>query len=206
MALTVTGEDLHLNTADFTGTFVSARSSYDKVDQHTAPNFEQLVELYYSPLYRFAMSLSRAENDAADLVQDTFLAWAAKGHQLRDKTKVKSWLFTTLHRRFLESQRRIVRFPHLEMNEAVEDLPQVEPGLVEHLDSQTAVQLLGRVDPQFQAAVALFYLEDYSYNEIAAILEIPLGTVKSRIARGLSQLKTLVKDPNAQNRSRGGSK
>ena len=205
MALTVTGDHLQLNTADFTGTFVSARSSYDKADQHTAPNFEQLVELYYSPLYRFAMSLSRAETDAADLVQDTFLAWAAKGHQLRDKTKVKSWLFTTLHRRFLESQRRIVRFPHLEMDEAVEDLPQIEPGLVEHMDSQIAVQLLGRVDPQFQAAVALFYLEDYSYNEIAAILEIPLGTVKSRIARGLSQLKTLVNDPNAQNRPRGGS-
>jgi RNA polymerase sigma-70 factor, ECF subfamily len=48
------------------------------------------------------------------------------------------------------------------------------------------------VDEQFQAAVALFYLEDYSYNEIASILEIPLGTVKSRIARGLAQLKELV--------------
>ena len=54
------------------------------------------------------------------------------------------------------------------------------------------LQLLGQVDEQFQAAVALFYLEDYSYNEIAAILEIPLGTVKSRIARGLAQLKELV--------------
>ena len=47
-------------------------------------------------------------------------------------------------------------------------------------------------DEQFQAAVALFYLEDYSYNEIAGILDIPLGTVKSRIARGLAQLKELV--------------
>jgi RNA polymerase sigma-70 factor (ECF subfamily) len=54
------------------------------------------------------------------------------------------------------------------------------------------LQLLGQVDEQFQAAVALFYLEDYSYNEIATILEIPLGTVKSRIARGLGQLKDLV--------------
>jgi RNA polymerase sigma-70 factor, ECF subfamily len=54
------------------------------------------------------------------------------------------------------------------------------------------VALLGQVDAQFQAAVALFYLEDYSYAEIAAILEIPLGTVKSRIARGLGQLRALV--------------
>jgi RNA polymerase sigma-70 factor (ECF subfamily) len=52
--------------------------------------------------------------------------------------------------------------------------------------------LLGRVDPQFQAAVALFYLEDYAYQEIATVLGIPLGTVKSRIARGLGQLKGLL--------------
>jgi RNA polymerase sigma factor (sigma-70 family) len=151
-----------------------------------------LVEFYDGPLYRFAMSLTRTESDAGDLVQDTFLAWAAKGHQLRDKSKVKSWLFTTLHRRFLEAQRRIVRFPHLEMDEAAEDLPSLEPGIVNQLDAQTIVQMLSQVDPQFQAAVSLFYLEDYSYNDIAAILEVPLGTVKSRIARGIAQLRNLV--------------
>ena len=52
--------------------------------------------------------------------------------------------------------------------------------------------LLAEVDPLFRGPVALFYLEDYTYNEIAAVLEIPLGTVKSRIARGLSELKNLV--------------
>ena len=188
--------------SEFTGTFVSAHSSYDKVDQHVELDFERLVELYYSPLYRFAMSLTRTETDASDLVQDAFLAWAAKGHQLRDKTKVKSWLFTTLHRRFLESQRRMVRFPHMDMEEATDDLPAFEPTIVEQLDSQIVVQLLGKVETQFQAAVALFYLEDYSYNEIAAILEIPLGTVKSRIARGLAQLRNLVvKRSDPQNAS-----
>ena len=76
--------------------------------------------------------------------------------------------------------------------EAEADLPQVEPELVNHLDAKAALELLAQVDPQYQAAVALFYLEDYSYNEIAGILEVPLGTVKSRIARGLAQLKELV--------------
>ena len=179
-------------TADFTGTFVAIDRSHDQAGRPADWDFEHLVDFYYAALYRFAMSLTRAESDAGDLVQDTFLAWAAKGHQLRDKTKVKSWLFTTLHRRFLETQRRIVRFPHLQMEEASQDLPNIEPAIAQQLDSTAVVQLLERVDSQFQAAVALFYLEDYSYNEIAAILEVPLGTVKSRIARGIAQLRNLV--------------
>jgi len=190
----VTFTRLQPRGANFTGTFVSARRSYVKAGQQQALNFENLVEIYYGPLYRFAMSLTRSESDAGDLVQDTFLAWAAKGHQLKDKSKVKAWLFTTLHRRFLETQRRATRFPHLPVEQAEEELPNVDPALVELLDGHTVVQMLGRVDPQFQAAVALFYLEDYSYNEIAEIIEAPLGTVKSRIARGLAQLRALVMD------------
>lgn len=172
---------------------MAASSSYDHDRPHGAPDFQSIVDMHYGPLYRFAMSLTRAESDAGDLVQETFLTWAAKGHQLRDPGKVKSWLFTTLHRRFLESQRRAARFPHLELMEAEADLPNIEPDLVNHLDSHALVELLGQVDSQFQAAVALFYLEDYSYGEIAEILEVPLGTVKSRIARGLSQLRSLVR-------------
>jgi len=171
---------------------VASQSSYNGDRQPGELDFQNLVDVYHAPLYRFAMSLTRTENDAGDLVQDTFLTWAAKGHQLRDASKVKAWLFTTLHRRFLESQRRAVRFPQVEINEAAADLPHVEPELVNQLDAQMVLDLLAKVDAQFQAAVALFYLEDCSYNEIAQILEVPLGTVKSRIARGLAQLRLLV--------------
>ena len=171
---------------------MAARDSYDHERPQGAADFQALVDQHYGPLFRFAMSLTRTEGDASDLVQDTFLTWAAKGHQLRDQGKVKSWLFTTLHRRFLETQRRTVRFPHLELSEVEADLPNIEPELAQALDAHALLELLGQVDPQFQAAVALFYLEDYSYNEIAGILEVPLGTVKSRIARGLGQLRALV--------------
>jgi len=171
---------------------VASRDSYVQGSGPGGLDFDSLVNLYYAPLYRFAMSLTRTENDAADLVQDTFLTWATKGHQLKDNTKVKSWLFTTLHRRFLETHRRTTRFPHIEISEAMEELPVIEPDLVSRLDGQQLVALMAEIEPQFRAAVALFYLEDYSYNDIASILEIPLGTVKSRIARGLTQLKGLV--------------
>jgi len=171
---------------------MAARASYHSDRGREEPDFQGLVDLHYVALYRFAMSLTGNEVDACDLVQQTFLVWATKGHQLADPSKAKSWLFTTLHRCFLESRRRSTRFPHLEITEAELELPKVEPELVTHLDAQEVLHLLGQVDAQFQAAVALFYLEDYSYEEISTILEIPLGTVKSRISRGIAQLRELV--------------
>ena len=155
-------------------------------------DFEQLVGLHYVSLYRFALSLTRKESDACDLTQQTFYIWATKGYQLQDASKVKTWLFTTLHRQFLEIQRRQNRFPHHELNEVSDELPHIDPELVTRLDAVSIVELLAQVDAVYQAPVALFYLEDHSYKEIAAILEIPMGTVKSRIARGIMQLQALL--------------
>ena len=154
--------------------------------------FESLVARFYAPLYQFAFSLTRNEADACDLTQQTFTIWATKGHQLRDTSKVKTWLFTILHREFLESRRRQTRFPHFDLESAEAELPTVAPAAVSRLDTAQVLDTLARVDELFQAPVALFYLQDHSYNEIAEILGVPLGTVKSRLARGISQLQHLL--------------
>lgn len=154
--------------------------------------FESLVERFYAPLYQFAFSLTRAEADACDLTQQTFTIWATKGHQLRDPSKVKTWLFTTLHREFLDSRRRQTRFPHFELDATEAELPVVSPSAINGLDIAHVLNTLTRVDDVFQAPVALFYLQDCSYNEIAEILGVPLGTVKSRLARGIGQLQHLL--------------
>jgi len=154
--------------------------------------FERLVDLHHAPLYRFAMSLSRNEHEASELVQETFLVWATKGHQLSDTTKAKSWLFTTLHRDFLGRRRRQVRFPHHELEEVQTELPEIENNAAQSLDWPLALESLAKLGTTFQAPVALYYLEDCSYNEIAAILGIPLGTVKSRLSRGIAQLQQMV--------------
>jgi RNA polymerase sigma-70 factor (ECF subfamily) len=157
-----------------------------------AVEFEQLVAAYYEPLYQFAFSLTRDEADACDLTQQTFCIWAAKGHQLRDASKVKTWLFTTLHREFLGARRRQTRFPHVELEHAAAELPVVPPATVDHLDSGRVLEALTALDEIYQAPVALFYLQDYSYNEIAEILDVPLGTVKSRLTRGLGRLHQML--------------
>jgi RNA polymerase sigma-70 factor (ECF subfamily) len=159
---------------------------------HSEDQFEAMVLEHYEPLYRFAMSLTRSEADAKDLTQQTFYIWATKGHQLRDITKVKTWLYTTLHRVFLAARRRQVKFTHHELEEVSDELPAVLPVLNYQADSSQVLSALAKVDEVYQAAVALFYLEDWPYKDIAAILEVPIGTVKSRIARGIVQLKGIL--------------
>lgn len=155
-------------------------------------DFESVVASYYEPLYQFAFSLTRTEADACDLTQQTFYVWATKGHQLRDVSKVKTWLFTTLHRAFLESRRRQTRFPHVELSEVPLELPALSTELVNRLDSAQVLEALARVDELYQAPIALFYLEDCSYKQIAEILDVPIGTVKSRMARGIAQLQKIL--------------
>jgi len=151
-------------------------------------DFESLVSRFYQALYQFAYSLTQSEPDACDLTQQTFYTWAAKGHQLRDRSKVKTWLFSTLHHEFLNSRRRQKHFPHFELSLIENELPTVNPELTNRLDAGQVTAALSRIDPVYQAPVALFYLQDTSYKEIADILSVPIGTVKSRISRGLDQL------------------
>ena len=82
-------------------------------------DFDNLVDLHYAGLYRFALSLARDENHAADLTQQTFYIWAAKGHQLQDRSKAKSWLYTTLHREFLGEAESSARRLGLEFRAAI---------------------------------------------------------------------------------------
>ena len=166
-------------------------------DLMPSDDFELMVSLHHESLYRFALSLTRTEADACDLTQQTFYLWATKGHQLRDRGKVKSWLFTILHREFLSIRRRSARFPHFELNDQDDELPIISPDVVNTLDAARVLQFLGRVQVTYLAALSHFYLEDYSYTDIAEILEIPLGTVRSRISRGIAQLRHAILKGNA---------
>jgi len=122
------------------------------------------------------------------LTQQTFFLWASKGHQLRDDSKAKSWLFTTLYREFLNRRRHEVRFSPVEVNEVREEEMSMSPN-ISALDGFTVLQALHEVDEPFRAPLTLFYLEQFSYREIADVLDVPIGTVMSRLSRGKALLR-----------------
>ncbi len=165
--------------------------------------FTQLVDAHYASLYRFALSLARNSADAGDLVQQTFFIWATKGHGLRESAKAKSWLFTTLYREFLRGRRRDARATSLE------DLPPGEADVaaedvdrVARLDAGTVMAALQTVEEVFRAPLTLFYLEDLSYQEIASAIEVPIGTVMSRLSRGKAQLRAVLAREEAAGRAK----
>ena len=156
--------------------------------------FDQVVTEHYAMLYRFALSLTRHEAESLDLTQQTFYLWATKGSQLRDAAKLKSWLCTTLYREFLGDRRHAQRFPLVDISLLEDELPPVETETIAKMDAALVMEALLEVDEVQRATLLLFYVEDHSYLEIAAILGVPVGTVMSRLARGKQQLRRLMSE------------
>lgn len=146
------------------------------------------------PLYRFALSLSRRQSDASDLTQQTFYAWAKKGHQLRDRSKAKTWLFTTLYREFLSRKRQSDRFVEVEDESQFVEPLHVAPSVFSALDGAIVQKALEELEDRYRAPVTLFYMKQHSYREIAEILQVPIGTVMSRISRGKAELRLRLAD------------
>lgn len=163
-------------------------------------NFESIVEAYYQALYRFAYSLVKNEHEAGDLTQQTFVIYARKGGSIKDPSKVKSWLFTTLYREFLRSVKKSKRVDYHSSEILELEAPAINPDTVTSMDAKLAVEALREVDEIYRVPLTLFYLKSHSYKEIASILDVPIGTVMSRISRGKSQLKHIFRDRGVTNR------
>ena len=78
--------------------------------------------------------------------------------------------------------------------EAAPDLPSIAPSIFNDIDGGTVIAALSQVDEAYRAPLTLFYLEELSYKEIAGVLEVPIGTVMSRLSRGKAQLRQLLLD------------
>ncbi|MDF7823260.1 RNA polymerase sigma factor [Pontiellaceae bacterium B12227] len=150
------------------------------------------AEAHYQSLYRFALSLARHPYDAEDLVHQTYLKWMKNRDKIRDKAKTKSWLFTTLHREFLHGQKSKARQTLVEADQLDRVAEKPGPDAGNKLDAEYAMNLMQQVPEPYRASLSLFYVQDFSYREIAEVLEIAPGTVMSRIYRGKQILKDLM--------------
>lgn len=168
------------------------------MDESIDTSFDSIVSNYYQPLYRFGYSLAKNEHEAGDLAQQTFFIYAEKGGSLRDKSKVKSWLFTTLYREFLRRKRKNERMDNYEPELLENAGGSIEPEVQSTLDGNLAVEALAEVDAVYREPLSLFYLKDLSYKEIAEILDVPIGTIMSRLSRGKAQLREIFKRKEAE--------
>ncbi|HEX9785468.1 MAG TPA: RNA polymerase sigma factor [Opitutaceae bacterium] len=155
-------------------------------------SFDLLVSEWYERLYRFALSLTRHREDALDLTQQTFIRWAEKGQQLRDRQRAKSWLFTVLYREFINGWRNKKHFDGRSAEDVLQFTPAETAGPEVSADGKLVLEALWQLEETFRAPLTLFYLKDLSYREIAEILAVPIGTVMSRLARGRDHLRELV--------------
>ncbi|MBU6401452.1 MAG: sigma-70 family RNA polymerase sigma factor [Verrucomicrobia bacterium] len=149
-----------------------------------AIDFDSAAKQFYEPLHRFAIRLTGNPADGGDLTQETFRVLLLKTGQIRDAHKLKSWLFTTLYRRFLQRKRHQKRFPNCGLEELDLDPPSLTAGQMDKVDAHTALKCLQELDDRYRQPLMLFYLEDKSYREIADLLQVAPGTVMSRLSRG----------------------
>lgn len=152
-------------------------------------DYEKIVALHHHDLYRFAYSLEGNADDASELTQETYYRLLSNDRQLRDATRIKAWLFTTLYRVFLGQKRHSTRFPHLTISSVEHELPVLTPEMVNQMDGLLVMEALLEIDEHHRTPLALFYLQNLSYREIAEILDVPIGTVMSRLSRSKIALR-----------------
>src|SRR6476469_3090395 len=153
--------------------------------------FARAALSHIDSLYGTALRLTRRAADAEDLVQDTYLKAFRAAHQFQPGTNLKAWLFTILHNTFRNSRRHDGRNPVDVDSEAVEQAVSAGPGAQspEQILSRATLDadLQGALDAlpdAFRQAVWLRDVEELSYAEMAKVLDVPIGTVMSRISRG----------------------
>jgi RNA polymerase sigma-70 factor (ECF subfamily) len=154
-----------------------------------ASGLQALVDAHYEALFRYAYRLSGSSADAEDLTQEAFGKAFTRLPQLREPERVKAWLFRILRNLYLHKVRddkwhRLV--PLDSVGEPTDRDSDPESPEIEPAQLQVA---LNELEEGFRTPLILFYFEEFSYREIAEQMELPIGTVMSRLARAKNYLR-----------------
>ena len=170
--------------------------------------FEQEALSYIDPLYRTALRMTRSEADAEDLVQETYIRALRFRTQFTPGTNLKAWLFRILTNTFINAYRKRARAPETTELDDVDEFslyrrmsaerpasssPDPEREFLDGIVSSEVTDALEELPEKFRTTV-LLDVEGFSYKEIAEMLEIPIGTVMSRLHRGRKFLQQRLYD------------
>lgn len=178
----------------------------ERCKRKDAKAFDELVSQYERRIYNFAMRLSGNADDAEDIAQETFIRVFNAIQNFRGDSNFSTWVFRIAHNVFLDMRKKVKAHPQTSLEESVEldesevtrqvedpnPLPdEVAQASELHDILQRAIDAL----PDYQREmVVLYHTQNKSYEEIAEIMELPIGTVKSRLNRARIALKSLL-DP-----------
>jgi RNA polymerase sigma-70 factor, ECF subfamily len=155
----------------------------------SASSLRSLIEAHYDALYRYAYRLSGSAADADDLTQETFSKAMTRLGQLRDESKARGWLFRILRNAYLHRLRDEKRHKCVSLD-SVGDLAEEPPETTPEIDPAKLQEVLNELEEAFRTPLILFYFEDFSYRDIAEQMDLPMGTVMSRLARAKAYLRT----------------
>lgn len=155
----------------------------------------QLVDQHYESVFRFAYRLSGTSHAAEDISQQAFLDAQRKLDTLRDPDKVRAWLFMIVRNLYRRQVRDQVTHGEVALESLAEPVGGEREGegrAQQSLDSESLQHVLNELPEEFRSTLLLFYFRELSYREIAEQLDVPIGTVMSRLSRGKKLLRERI--------------
>ena len=150
-----------------------------------------LIEQEIPRLRRYARALTRNADRADDLVQDTLTRAIAKAHLWQPGTDIRAWLFTIMHNQNVNKVRRAIRdHANVDVDECAKLVATTDPTASRQL--RELERALAQMLEEQRQVVLLVGLEGMSYEDAAAILNVPIGTIRSRLSRGREVLRKLL--------------
>ncbi len=154
--------------------------------------FDRLFKRYHKPLLRFAYKLAADRDIANDAVQDTWIKSTSSIRRLKDPRAYKSWLYRSVKWRVVDIQRQRIKRNEQQYPSEIENLEVKQNITIEDKDELSVA--INQLPPVEKQIIHLFYLDEMTLIEISIVLEIAVGTVKSRLNRARKMLKQKFKN------------
>jgi RNA polymerase sigma-70 factor, ECF subfamily len=188
------------------GKAVAALGPFASASGTSLADFEELAMPLFDSLYNFARWLAHNEHDAEDLVQETYRKALGGFASFELGTNFKAWMFRILKNTFLNSRsslqhRLTVVWPEDDGPELAVENQTPETIFLERSDHQLVQSAIEELPAYFRAPLLLCEVEEMSYQEIAAVLSIPIGTVMSRLSRARKAIRASLRDRPETTRS-----